>query len=90
VIYPVAAGGGKCLDYNHVVTTSRGLLSIGEIYESSGDRIGNTGFRELSGTKVVTSRGMLPADKSYSTTGKTVRVNFSDGSYIEGLPEHRM
>lgn len=89
-IYPASAGAGKCLDYDHIVTTSRGLLSIGEIYESSGDRIGNTGFRELSGTKVVTSRGMLPADKSYSTTGKTVRVNFSDGSYIEGLPEHRM
>ena len=89
-ILPVSAGGGKCLDYNHVVTTSRGLLSVGEIYESSGDYIGNTGFRELSGTKVVTSAGILPADRSYSTVGKTIKVSFSDGSYIEGLPEHRL
>lgn len=87
---PVAAGGGKCLTPEHVVATDRGLLTLGEIYEKSGDHIGNTGFRTLSGLKVISSKGLVPADKSYSTKGKTVRVNLSDGSYIEGLPEHRM
>lgn len=87
---PAAAGAGKCLTSEHVVATDRGLLTLGEIYEKSGDHIGNTGFRTLSGLKVISSKGLVPADKSYSTKGKTVRVNLSDGSYIEGLPEHRM
>lgn len=87
---PAAAGSGKCLTNEHVVATDRGLLTLGEIYEKSGDPIGNTGFRVLSGLKVISSKGRVPADKSYSTKGKTVRVNLSDGSYVEGLPEHRM
>lgn len=90
VIYPVAAGGGKCATSEHIVVTDKGLVSLGEIYRNSGDEIGNTGFRELSGVKVMSSIGMTAADKSYRTKGKTIRVNFTDGSYFEGLPEHRM
>lgn len=82
----VSAGGGKCLTGNALVPTSMGLMTVKELFEqSSGD-----GTERAADFTVETKQGYKQATGTYTTKGKTHRVLLSNGSRIEGLPEHRL
>lgn len=87
-ILDIAPGGGKCLIGSSLVATDKGLLTLEELWEKSGEWIDNN-FRELN-VGVKTLEGVKQTDKIYRSKGLTTKVTMADGQTLQGLPEHRM
>ena len=88
-ILSVSAGGGKCQVGDTLVPTSKGLLRLDEIWEKGKGLIDEHGFKPFVSTVISHTDELVKTDKIYHTTGKTWRVTFSDGTVVEGLPEHK-
>ena len=88
-ILDVGTGGGKCIIGDSLVPTSKGLYTIEELWESSKKEVDKHGFRSTS-FNVYTTQGIKECDKTYKTKGETIRIEFTDGSILEGLPEHKI
>lgn len=89
-ILDVQAGGGKCTVASTLVHTSRGILSMGELWEMGKGEADSEGFKPLRVGVIDHTDKRCVTDKVYRTQGKTLKVTLSDGTEIEGLPQHKL
>jgi intein/homing endonuclease/archaellum biogenesis ATPase FlaH len=82
-------GGGKCLTYESLVPTDKGILQLGEVYELLSKDKAVDGFRSFK-SRVATHEGYANTDRSYRTAGRTWRMEAKNGDYVQGLPEHKL
>jgi len=90
-VLDVAPGGGKCLTGDHLVPTTSGLLKLSELWDQSDPNSLRNGFQSLDQVEVVShERTVVQATKAFKSAGRTRKVVLSDGSSIQGLPEHKL
>jgi len=68
-------------------------VQIGELWKSheTSSYTREDGVQQsLADIAVMTYEGMKFADTLFKTWGKTVKVTFSNGEHLEGLPEHKV
>lgn len=90
VIMDIAPGGGKCLVGSSLVPTSDGLLTLEEAWKKSDASNNVRGFQPYRTTVISHENRKVVTDFAFSTSGETHKVVLSDGTTIQGLPEHRM
>lgn len=91
-IQDIAAGGGKCTTGDTLVATSKGLLSLSELWSMGDQSKECDGFRPLLNTNVLSLNGVTSATKVYKKPGKhkLLKITLADGTEFKGLPEHRL
>lgn len=92
-ILAATTGGGKCLTGNATVPTSKGNLTLEEIFNKCSTEKNSEGFYPLESEEIYVYTDKLRKKKithTYKTKGKTIRITFSDGSTIQGLAEHKI
>ena len=67
-----------CKVFDSVVWTDKGLYCIGDLYE-----------RGTDGLRVFTGNGFSPFKATFSGDKEETVITLSDGSHIEGSPDHR-
>lgn len=83
-------GGGKCIKQDSLIPTSKGILTIKELWDNSEDKIDKNGFRNLTGKVNSHLNTKSNIEKSYKTKGKTLKINTTYLDELEGLPEHKL
>ncbi len=90
MLIATVTGGGKCLVGSSLVPTSKGLLSLKELWQMKGKNQGQ-GFYKLPNVKVIShTNNKKQASAIYKTKGKTWKIQTSTGDKLEGLPEHKL
>ncbi len=88
-------GGGKCLLGSSNIETSNiqtPTMTIKEIWDSFKTPVDAQGFKEADYDLFVQSHTgeKRRITKAYKTRGKPMRVTFSSGIQVTGLPEHKL
>lgn len=89
VVLGADPGGGKCLTGNSLVQTTSGLLSLKELWNKSKSSEVN-GYKELEVGIYTNQNEIQKTSHVYRTQGFTHKVTLTDGTEIEGLPEHKL
>jgi len=87
VLIGATTGGGKCLDYDSLVATNRGILKLGEIWETASG-LGPT--KLVRGLLVQTTQGPREVSQVHRTKGVMVTVQTDNSGWIVGLPTHKL
>ena len=92
VVLAATTGGGKCLGFEERIRTSEGTWKIGELWNSVNTPVDADGFKPLDRDLFVQSHTgtRKRVQKVFKTRGRKMRVTFSNGAWVEGLPEHRI
>ena len=86
----INAGGGKCQRGETLVHTSQGLIRLDELWEMGKGEVDADGFKQLKIGVMDHTNEYAQTDKVYKTSGKTIKITFSDGTEIEGLAQHKI
>ena len=83
---------GKCSIYSTPVVTSEGIQPIGKIWDTFKTSIDENGFKPADKKLFVQTHtgAVKKITAAYKTKGRPIRVTFSDGSQVTGLPEHKL
>lgn len=92
VLYPVAAGGGKCLEGSTLVNTNHGLLTLAEIHDTFAGEVSKTDarFKRVSTDLQVKSlRGYEDVTHVFKRRGQLWETRLDNGTRFKGLKEHK-
>lgn len=91
-VIAATTGGGKCCEYATPVVTSEGIVPIGKVWDDSSSPVDEEGFKQLAEPLFVQTHtgARKRVVAAYKTRGKPMRVTFSNGIAIKGLPEHKL
>ena len=88
VVVGANSGGGKCIDFNSLVPTSKGIKRIGELFETVSEPT-KLGWVPLE-IGIKTRSGIRVTDGIFHSRGQTIRVITDYGDSLIGLPEHKV
>jgi predicted transcriptional regulator len=93
-VFVIAAttGSGKCLHFDEQIVSSEGNIKIGSVWDSFNTPVNEDGFKPADRDLFVVSDNLKKKRvlAAYKTRGKHIRVTFSNGSTVKGLPQHKI
>jgi intein/homing endonuclease len=92
VLYPVDAGGGKCLEGSTLVYTNHGLLTLQEIHDTFAGEPSkaDSRFKRVNAhVQVKSLRGYEDVTQVFKRRGQLWETTLDNGTRFKGLKEHK-
>lgn len=95
-IIDISTGGGKCAKFNQLIQTLTGIYTLQELFElgklRKAKKDATEWFSDLGNIEVYSTEGLASSSWAYRRVAgePTIGWKFTDGSYVEGLKEHKL